>query len=413
MHTIAHYVHHLDPYIFKIGPFGPRYYGVAYLLGFLFAYLLLKKQSRDGMLRLQPQLVPDFVLSACIVGVLVGGRLGYVLFYDLPAALKAGATPLLWNFSSAFPFWGVLKVWDGGMAAHGGVVFTILFLIWYGRRHKVSVINLGDASCMVVPIGLFFGRVANFINGELYGHPTTVPWAVKFPSEVYAPTNDKPSLTPEQMADLKQSVANYILDHSDKLSLQQVQDFLAHHPEVAQSLGKSLGTLNLEGSAVQLAEAQRTIALYLNSLPFGLDNVPGFEQLSRWDIATWWQGERNGLTSFMEGWFRDHLPARHPSQLYQALLEGLLLFIVCYLIGRRWKKDGMASGAFLTLYPVMRIIGEQFRVGDTAVTGQLSAGVLYSLPMFVVGAIYWAYFIRKSKPNVWVPHTEAPPAAKT
>jgi prolipoprotein diacylglyceryltransferase len=101
------------------------------------------------------------------------------------------------------------------------------------------------------------------------------------------------------------------------------------------------------------------------------------------------------------------LPPRHPSQLYEALLEGLLLFIICWTIGRKWRRDGMAGGAFLTFYPIMRIISEQFRVGDTPVQilgMQISKGILYSIPMGVIGVIYWAYFMVREKPNnVWHP----------
>ena len=86
--------------------------------------------------------VPDLVLNSCIFGVLIGGRLGYCLFYQ----------PALLGFDSQFPYWGVLRVWDGGMSAHGGVLFTVLTLIWFSWRYKVSLINIGDAACMVVPI---------------------------------------------------------------------------------------------------------------------------------------------------------------------------------------------------------------------------------------------------------------------
>jgi phosphatidylglycerol:prolipoprotein diacylglycerol transferase len=150
---LGYFVDNLDPFIFKIGSWGPRWYGLAYLLGFLFAYLLIKKNARDGMLRLNPERVSDLVLNACIFGVLVGGRLGYCLFYQ---------PKLLW-FTSEFPYWGVLRVWEGGMSAHGGIVFTILTLMWFGwkyRKQGASIVNIGDAACMVVPIGLFFGRCA-------------------------------------------------------------------------------------------------------------------------------------------------------------------------------------------------------------------------------------------------------------
>jgi phosphatidylglycerol:prolipoprotein diacylglycerol transferase len=341
---LAYFVDNLDPFIFKIGSWGPRWYGLAYLLGFLFAYLLIKKNSRDGMLRLNPERVADLVLNACIFGVLVGGRLGYCLFYQ---------PKLLW-FTSEFPYWGVLRVWEGGMSAHGGVVFTILTLMWFGwkyRKQGASIVNIGDAACMVVPIGLFFGRCANFINGELYGHPTTVPWAVKFPSEVYAPTNG-------------------VID-----------------PAVADKLPGVFDALHLP----------------INWISPGAF-AEGKDMLDRLLIAR----DPKAVEAVAQ-----ILPPRHPSQLYEALLEGLLLFIICWTIGRKWRKDGMAGGAFLTFYPIMRIIGEQFRVGDTPVPimgMQISKGILYSIPMCAIGVIYWVYMMRRKGANVWHPYAvEAPP----
>jgi len=386
--ALAYYVHHLNPIIFDLGPIKPRWYGFAYLMGFLAAYILIKKLSRDGMLRLEPQKVPDLVLNCCIFGVLVGGRLGYCLFYD----------PHLLGFTSEFPYWGVLRVWDGGMSAHGGIVFTIIALVFFSWKNKVSPINVGDAACMVVPIGLFFGRIANFINGELYGHPSTVPWAVKFPSELYAPTNGVPTLPDAQVLEMKRGVAEYVAQHWQDLTTTEVQDFLRNHDEFTQVFG-STNT----NSPTQLTAIKQQIADYIHSDPRNL--------LSS-DIGAWWQHGHNALTQVLYEWFDKILPPRHPSQLYEALLEGVLLFIICWTIGRLWRKDGMASGAFLTFYPIMRIIGEQFRVGDSALAWthtNLGAGVIYSLLMLIPAAIYWAYWIRRDRRVPWVPIPKAQP----
>jgi len=340
--TLAYYVHDLNPIIFEFGPIKPRWYGFAYLMGFLGAYLLIMKLSRDGMLRLAPERVPDMVLNGCIFGVLVGGRLGYCLFYQ----------PSLLGFSNVFPYWGVLRVWEGGMSAHGGVVFTILTLIVFAKKYKASLINIGDAACMVVPIGLCFGRIANFINGELYGHETAVPWAVKFPSEIYSPTNGVMS--------------------------QKLQDQL---PAV---FDKVLGSGPNWYTSAGFEEGLKQLSFQLQH------HVPQAVQA----VA-------------------EILPPRHPSQLYEALLEGVLLFIICWTIGRLWRKDGMASGAFLTFYPVMRIIGEQFRVGDSALDWthtNLSAGVLLSLAMMVPAVIFWVYWIKKDRRVPWVPVVKKPTA---
>jgi phosphatidylglycerol:prolipoprotein diacylglycerol transferase len=356
---LAYYLHNLNPIIFHLGPITPRWYGFAYLLGFFFAYLLLLKQARDGMLRLPLAKVPDFVLNGCIFGVLVGGRLGYVLFYDLPQSFREHYTPLIARFSSSFPYWGLLEVNNGGMSAHGGIVATILTLIfftWHYNRSleksrrlhpnqplppKASLVNIGDAACMVVPIGLCFGRIANFINGELYGHATSLPWAVQFPSEIYAPTNG-------------------VLDPSVQAAL----------PALTQS--------HYHTTDIDFAMRSLTTDLQ-NHVPAAMNAV------------------------------RNILPPRHPSQLYEALLEGVVLFLLCYTIGRLWKKDGMASGAFLTFYPIMRIIGEQFRVGDHAVVfANLSAGVLYSLAMLLPALLYWLYWIKRNRRIPWTPQHPQP-----
>jgi phosphatidylglycerol:prolipoprotein diacylglycerol transferase len=372
--TLGYYVHNLNPVIFHFGPVTPRWYGFAYLMGFLAAYLLIQKLSRDGMLRLSPERVPDMVLNGCIFGVLIGGRVGYILFYDLPISLSEHRTPLLWSFTDSFPYWGLLRVNEGGMSAHGGIIFTIVTLIVFVWRtnkanqafhappgfpvtpdspstpapRKLSIVNIGDAACMVVPIGLFFGRIANFINGELYGHPSTVAWAVKFPSEIYAPTNGE--MLPSVRAALPsvfQKFYGVVADWANPDTFDQYYTTLCHQ-------------LQARNPAAIQAVAEI-------------------------------------------------LPPRHPSQLYEALLEGVLLFTICWTIGRLWRKDGMASGAFLTFYPVMRIIGEQFRVGDTPahIFGmEISKGVLYSLVMLIPALCYWIYWIKKDRRIPWVPVSE-------
>ena len=331
----------------------PRWYGFAYLCGFVAAYILLIRLARRGMLRMSPDRVPDLVLNGCIFGILLGGRLGYCLFYD--PSLLGPARDL--DGHLVFPYWGVLAVWHGGMAAHGGVIFTILALLYFTRRHKYSFVNVGDAASMVIPIGLFFGRIANFINGELYGHPSNVSWAVKFPTELTNRTNNPYDLS-EAARQLQNIEAGRILDWAQ--------------------------------------------------LKFPTLKITGIS-----DLITQLQQGSAGVSESIRARFAamDSLPARHPSQLYEALLEGALLFVIVWIIGRKWRKDGMASGAFLTLYPVMRIIGEQFRVGDAPVTIAgltLSKGVWYSVLMFLPGALYWAFWIKKNRTAVWVPQKAAP-----
>ena len=167
---LAYYLHNLDPFIFRIsGNVGPRWYGMAYVLAFVFAWLLLRVLSKRGYLDLPVSALGDFVTWVAFFGVMVGGRIGYVIFYR-PEMLRDPVS--------------ILRVWEGGMSSHGGIIGVVLFTLIYSRRHKLPWTNPGDNLCVVAPIGLFLGRCANFINGELYGRVTNVPWAMQFPKEL-------------------------------------------------------------------------------------------------------------------------------------------------------------------------------------------------------------------------------------
>ncbi len=167
---LGYYLHDLDPFIFHLTEnLGPRWYGMAYVLSFVCGYALLHWLAKRRYADLQPAQVGDFITWAALFGVMLGGRLGYVLFYK-PEMLRE---PL-----------SIFKVWEGGMASHGGIIGLVLFTLYYARRHKLSWTNLGDNLVVVAPIGLFFGRCANFINGELYGRAASVPWAMQFPKEL-------------------------------------------------------------------------------------------------------------------------------------------------------------------------------------------------------------------------------------
>jgi len=172
---LAYYLHDLNPFIFRIsGNFGPRWYGMAYVLAFACGFWLLRVLAKRGYTQLRPEQVGDFITWAALFGVMLGGRLGYVFFYR-PEMLR---DPL-----------SIFRVWEGGMSSHGGMIGLILFTYWYAWRHKISWTNLGDNLVVAAPIGLFFGRCANFINGELYGRLTTVRWAMLFPKELLEPAN--------------------------------------------------------------------------------------------------------------------------------------------------------------------------------------------------------------------------------
>jgi phosphatidylglycerol:prolipoprotein diacylglycerol transferase len=168
--SLAYYVHDLSPFLVKIGGFGLRWYGLAYLAGFVIGTLLYRRLAQRGYSDLRPDQVADFITMGALVGVLLGGRLGYMLFYDPVGFLH---DPLLF-----------FRVWEGGMASHGGILGLALYTLWYARKHGLSWRNLCDNLVVVAPIGLFLGRCANFINGELYGRAASVPWAVQFPKEI-------------------------------------------------------------------------------------------------------------------------------------------------------------------------------------------------------------------------------------
>lgn len=163
----AHWVHDWDPVLFHFtDTIGIRYYGLAYLAGFAAAWWALRFYGKRGLTRLDADQAGD-LMTALIIGVLVGGRLGYFAFYQPAEVLR---DPLV-----------LLRIMDGGMASHGGFIGVTVALWWCGRRFRMSVLHLADLVVSVAPAGIFFGRIANFINGELWGRPSNVPWAVIFP----------------------------------------------------------------------------------------------------------------------------------------------------------------------------------------------------------------------------------------
>lgn len=243
----------IDPVLVSLGPFEVRWYGLAYVAGFIVAGLILRSLVRRWDIKLSDDDLLDVILVS-VVGLVVGGRLGYVLFYGVGA---------YWDDPVS-----ILRIWDGGMSFHGGLVGILLTGWWIARRKGVSPLRLFDLGAVGAPLGIFFGRVANFINGELWGRPTNVPWGMVFPG------------------------------------------------------------------------------------------APG------------------GMP-------------RHPSQLYEALLEGLVIFVVLWVLSRKKRHEGLYIGTLLVLYAVFRTFIEFFREPDPQlgfVLGPFTMGQLLTLPLFVVGA---------------------------
>lgn len=177
------YVHTLDPFAVEFTPgVGIRWYGLAYLAGFLIGWLLLKWLAATRRVELKPTQVGDF-LTWLILGVLLGGRLGEVFFYQ---------PDLLWTFEASFPFWGVLAIHKGGMASHGGMIGVALAAFLYARKIGIPGWHALDVTAVLAAPGLGLGRLANFINGELWGRPLPESmresppiWSVKYPDEMF------------------------------------------------------------------------------------------------------------------------------------------------------------------------------------------------------------------------------------
>ncbi|NSL72865.1 prolipoprotein diacylglyceryl transferase [Hyphomicrobium sulfonivorans] len=264
----------LDPVALQIGPVAIKWYGLAYLAGLVLGWIYIRRLITTN--RLWANDTPPFSLAKVddlllyiTAGVVLGGRLGFVLFYE-PGYYLANPQD-------------IIAVWKGGMAFHGALVGCIVAIWVFARNNGVNPWSTGDLVTAAVPIGLFFGRVANFVNGELYGRPTTMPWGMVFPEAAI------------------------------------------NHPAIEPT-------------------------------------------------------------------------TRHPSQLYEALLEGLVLFIVLRVMTHHFgalKRPGLVAGTFLAGYALARSTAELFREPHFAHAfnvGPLTAGIAYSIPMLLLGlmVIYWA-----------------------
>lgn len=259
----------LDPVAFSLGPLSVRWYGIAYVVGFICAALILYRVARRWKVRVDVDALLT-VMVCVIVGVIVGARLGYVLFYGDGYYLSHPLEILAFN--------------KGGMSFHGGLIGALLSGIVAARITKIPYLMLADLGCIAAPVGLFFGRCANFVNGELWGAPTDAAWGVVF----------------------------------------------------------------------------------------------------------------GGAAGMMP---------RHPSQLYEALLEGVVIFIVLYALSRREppRPRGTFLGLFLMMYGTFRFLVEFVREPDVQLGylwgGWLTMGQLLSLPLVIVGVAVFVYALRRGLPQ--------------
>ena len=155
----------IDPVAFSLGPLHVHWYGLMYVVGIGMAWWLARRRA-EAQLGLTPDQVEDLVFYVAL-GVILGGRLGYTFFYNLPAFLEHPSM--------------IVRIWEGGMSFHGGLLGVFLAMLWFGHKMKRSFFELSDFVGPLVPIGLGAGRIGNFINGELWGKPTDLPWGMVFP----------------------------------------------------------------------------------------------------------------------------------------------------------------------------------------------------------------------------------------
>lgn len=342
------WVHNISPFLWEFSnSFGIRWYGLAYLCGFFLTYYIIDQMAKRGAALISRDQAADFVTYGAI-GTLVGGRIGYALFYS---------PDLLITFHGDFPFWGLLEVHKGGMASHGGIAGIIVASLIFARKHKVLATHLIDLTCLGGGLGIFFGRIANFINGELYGRECSPDlWmAVKFPSEIYSWGGAES----EKIRALGPAVQ----------ALGEVRTWTGEKLVVTTELWSSW--VNGVG-----ANVQTHISFFKETL------VKATENHNEAVIAA----------------LAPALTPRYPSQLIQAFLEGLLVFLILFWLWRRPQKPGFISAMFGVLYCIARIIGEQFRLPDQGIGFQalgLTRGQWLSVTMLAMTLVYLYFVLRR------------------
>lgn len=348
--------HDLSPYAVRFsGSFGIRWYGLSYALAFFVAFMLLRMLAKRHATDIPLSRAADAMMYL-ILGVLIGGRLFYVVGYE---------PSLLWDFSSNAPWWGVFAINRGGMASHGGIVGVALACWRISRGFKeetgriigrTTPIRVLDTAAMLTPLGLMFGRIANFINAELLGAVVSAPgehapwWAVRYPQEILSLPEDKLVQSPEQMREI-----------------------------------------------VELS--------MMHMLPSDTDWVQGYER-----VLTLIQQGNHELQSQLE----PLIAARYPTQLIQAGLDGLLVFICVWIVAMKPRKPGLVAGVFGVVYALGRIPMDLIRLPDTGVSqfGAITRGQVYSGLTLIAGILLIVMALRsKSDPHGgWLTRKPGSPA---
>jgi phosphatidylglycerol:prolipoprotein diacylglycerol transferase len=345
------YFHTLDPFAIEFPPNWPiaglRWYGLAYAVGFLLAWWMVRWVSKRGWSPIPPAAVSD-LMFAVILGVLVGGRLGYAIFYE---------PRLFITTSDSFPYWDLLAINKGGMASHGGMIGVIIACWWFGRKRGVSSLHILDVGSLACTAGLFLGRIANFINGELHGRAVPdqanpPPWSMKFPQEL------------QEWSAAKLATLSEVVEH---VGVQSSQWLIA------------VGTIAANPQAPP-AEAVRHVNRVVHDL---------IAATQRHDAAVI-EGLRPLLTAF------------YPSQLLQAITDGPILLGALILLWLKPRKPGVIGSWFLIIYGVLRIATEFFREPDqgVALLLGLSRGQVLSLLMVLVGFVCLWVAQRRDAPRL-------------
>ncbi len=312
------YLHNLDPFVFQItDSIGLRWYGLAYIGGFIIALLLLRYLSRKKFSPVPEHQMSEIVFS-CVIGVILGGRIGYALFYD---------PTLFFTVSDSFPWWELLAINRGGMSSHGGMLGVLGTFIYCGRKYNISIPHLMDIGTYVAIPGLFLGRIANLINAELWG--TRLPealqqnppwWSIKYPTEITEVWTRQP------------------VRYTTKLeSLQPLQT-----------------------------------------------KVHGGESFYSNIVNEAYQGNQVVIDTI-----QPLLTAWYPSQLFQAITNGPLLFALLTIVWWKPRKPGVVAGWFLIIYGFFRTATEALRQPDDGVSlvFDLTRGQLLSIAMMVAGTL--------------------------
>ena len=347
------YYHQLDPFLIQFsGNIGIRWYSLAYIAGAAFAYFAGMYLIKKGRVHLPSDKLMDIVVFGAI-GAVLGGRLGYCAFYS---------PELFLSFDSSFPFWSVLKVYEGGMSSHGGIIGFLISQILYVYRHELSFFSLMDLGAAAGAVGIFLGRIANFINGELYGRVVegTAWFAVRFPSELYLWAS-QPGLYKKQLISLKELLP--VLESKFQSAVQIPGSYIWESWVSKAAEGDSVygGYISYICSLVVQNSKQESIKAVLEPLLF----------------------------------------LRYPSQIYQSLLGGLMPFLIICLFWLKPRKAGLIALVWAGSYLFFRVLTEFYRQPDAQIGFQLfnlTRGQWLSLCLYLIVIIY-GYFVYKQEPK--------------